>query len=499
MAGVMACRKRKAKFSQHSLELLVDSVVANYELLFGAKSHCTSLPVKNGIWQSTLQKINATSTTKRRLIDIKKKWHDLRKKVREDYNKALTQWHSKGFEAKYPLVLNLSKVELKVVKTMKLPGMNEIDGTDTAAVVLSEKEQPAHAPSIDQLDTEHEVLLAQQSHLEVEPEEKSMADTSNNKVIILEVGESDGHFSSSTKVLRNVQHVVDFDNNVIMPEWYVTGKSGAVKDVCPARNVTMAEKIAAIGPIEDALPGRVFESGGMGQRAQGYGMGYNSAMSADGLHRQMDDIYHMGEMGGIDCKGQIGGIGQMLDRSMDSQTSNACNMGQTLQFQEKLAHNTEQQRLLMETMNRLVHRHTVTMKKHHMTSHLDNVSSLHVLMQIEKSIDNLTKAVTSCVKSNVHIQNELTSMHGTLKDCVENNTRCMEAIKDILAQTVKVPNEKQTIAVINDASKSADVFPCEQNVQDPSKEDCSSDSNEPLLTSRMRRNQFGPPPKKSKY
>lgn len=490
MAGVNACRKRKPKFSEHSLELLVDSVVANYELLFGAKSHCTPLHVKNSIWQSILQKINATSTTKRVLIDIKKKWHDLRKKVREDYSKA--QQHSKGTEAEYPLELNLSKVELKVSKTMKLPGIIGIDGTDTA-LILSEKEQPAHTPSSDQSGTEQEVLLKQQSSLEVKPEEKSAPDTSNNKVMMLDVGDSDGNLLSSTKGLRNMQHVLDFENKAIMPECDDTGKLGAVKDVCPVRTVDIVEKIAAIGQIENALPGRVVEMGGMGQRTQGYGMGYKSPMSAKGLNRQNYEIGYTGEIG---CKGQMGGIGQMLERSMDSQTSNEFNMGKTLQFQDKLAHNTDKQCLLMESMARLVQRHTVTMKKNHMTSHLDSVSSLHVLMQIGKSIDNLTKEVTSCVKSNVNIQKELTSMHGTLKDCIENNTRCMEAIKDILAQTVKVSNEKQDIAVITDASKSTDLFPRGQSVQVPSKDDCASVSIEPLPTSRR---QFGPPPKKSKY
>ncbi|KAJ1126016.1 hypothetical protein NDU88_004429 [Pleurodeles waltl] len=60
---------------------------------------------------SLVQKINATSTTKRLLNEIKRRY-GLRKKLREDYSKA--QQHSKGTGPGYLLELNLSKVELKV-------------------------------------------------------------------------------------------------------------------------------------------------------------------------------------------------------------------------------------------------------------------------------------------------------------------------------------------------------------------------------------------------
>ncbi|KAJ1146091.1 hypothetical protein NDU88_012373 [Pleurodeles waltl] len=82
-AASMWGRLRKWKFSDLALEVLVDSVLNNHERLYGALSASTSLGQKTKIWKDISEKVNAVDVVQRSVPDLKKRWYDFKRKVKQ--------------------------------------------------------------------------------------------------------------------------------------------------------------------------------------------------------------------------------------------------------------------------------------------------------------------------------------------------------------------------------------------------------------------------------
>ncbi|XP_069499000.1 uncharacterized protein [Ambystoma mexicanum] len=146
-------RKRKAKFTDDELNIIVDGIIENYARLFGVSACRTPLSIKSGIWRDILKKLNAVSPVVRSIREIKKRWHDLRRRVRERYLE-----HSKATGPPKPLIL--SKVQEKVYSTMDMASLEGGPGADTCLsksqgiVDVREKTLPPETQPLQQTEDE---------------------------------------------------------------------------------------------------------------------------------------------------------------------------------------------------------------------------------------------------------------------------------------------------------------------------------------------------------
>ncbi|KAE8580131.1 hypothetical protein XENTR_v10024319 [Xenopus tropicalis] len=75
-------RIRKMRFSDEELNVLVQEVHDNMSQLFGELSVKTPTAVKNKIWEGIVAKVNAIGVTTRTVSELKKRWHDLRRRTK---------------------------------------------------------------------------------------------------------------------------------------------------------------------------------------------------------------------------------------------------------------------------------------------------------------------------------------------------------------------------------------------------------------------------------
>ncbi|KAM4652294.1 uncharacterized protein O3C94_014661 isoform 2-T4 [Discoglossus pictus] len=110
-------KKRKEKFSDPENHALVDEIIAHLDKLFGPKS-CKSLH-KAAIWDAVVKKVNKQSSTKRTLMDCKKRWSDYKRKIKF----ILTRWANGSYEEQ-PLEEILTKRQLRIAKFFKMDTEN---------------------------------------------------------------------------------------------------------------------------------------------------------------------------------------------------------------------------------------------------------------------------------------------------------------------------------------------------------------------------------------
>lgn len=137
----MADRKRKAKFTGRELEVLVDAIIPNESQLFGIQSHRTPISVKNKIWSRILAQVNSVAAVRRNKEDCKKKWYDLKRRIKDKITQATDQ--TRGTCGVSPQGLEFSAIQEKVLATMEV-GTNEgTDGVDTTAETRDEQQSDA--------------------------------------------------------------------------------------------------------------------------------------------------------------------------------------------------------------------------------------------------------------------------------------------------------------------------------------------------------------------
>ncbi|XP_078534854.1 uncharacterized protein LOC144821551 isoform X3 [Lissotriton helveticus] len=71
-------RKRKQKFSQEELQVLISEVVRHYGNIFGKQTLHVAESIKRSTWLDIQGKVNAIGVTHRDLEDLKKRWYDIR-------------------------------------------------------------------------------------------------------------------------------------------------------------------------------------------------------------------------------------------------------------------------------------------------------------------------------------------------------------------------------------------------------------------------------------
>ncbi|KAM4678226.1 ankyrin repeat domain-containing protein 16 isoform 1-T1 [Discoglossus pictus] len=125
-------RKRKRKFSPEELEILAEELSQHHKLLFGAQNSTAAATWKQEKWDEVLTRINAQGVTKRTVTDLKKRWHDLRRKART----KLAQIHRESQQTVSIRgeATELTSVEELVARTLApelIQGIGGIDSFDS--------------------------------------------------------------------------------------------------------------------------------------------------------------------------------------------------------------------------------------------------------------------------------------------------------------------------------------------------------------------------------
>ncbi|XP_078509154.1 uncharacterized protein LOC144769033 [Lissotriton helveticus] len=76
-------RKRKVKFSEQELEILIEEVTAHNDQLFGKLSLKVPEGVKRKIWLAIQSKVNTVGVAHRDINNLQKRWYDLRSRAKE--------------------------------------------------------------------------------------------------------------------------------------------------------------------------------------------------------------------------------------------------------------------------------------------------------------------------------------------------------------------------------------------------------------------------------
>ena len=124
-------------FSEAELTVLVDEILRVEPQLFGDQIQHTSMSRKTELWARIINRVNAVGTTPRTERDIRRRWHDLKAKVRKEYYRYhLTTRFTGGGSPQAPL--QLFPWEEKVLAILHTEGLTGIpEGVESGKLHLT--------------------------------------------------------------------------------------------------------------------------------------------------------------------------------------------------------------------------------------------------------------------------------------------------------------------------------------------------------------------------
>ncbi|XP_075455505.1 ankyrin repeat domain-containing protein 16 isoform X2 [Ascaphus truei] len=137
-------RKRKRKFSPEELEILAEELSQNHKLLFGSQNSMAAATWKQEKWAEVLARINAQGVTHRTVTDLKKRWHDLRRKART----KLAQIHREtrqtggGGRGEATELTNVEEMAARTLGPEFIHGVGGFDALDSDGDWASSAESP---------------------------------------------------------------------------------------------------------------------------------------------------------------------------------------------------------------------------------------------------------------------------------------------------------------------------------------------------------------------
>ncbi|XP_069494887.1 uncharacterized protein [Ambystoma mexicanum] len=125
-------KARKTKFSDDELKVLVRGIVRVAPRLIGAQYQKTPKRQRSKLWQTIRSNVNAVATTPRSIAEIRKRWQDLRRRVR-----MLVALHRRETLATRsgspPLPLELRPWEEEALTVIDLAGIDRVGCMETGA------------------------------------------------------------------------------------------------------------------------------------------------------------------------------------------------------------------------------------------------------------------------------------------------------------------------------------------------------------------------------
>ncbi|XP_075057101.1 uncharacterized protein LOC142143286 [Mixophyes fleayi] len=89
-------RQRNVRFSEEENDVLINSIMPHYEKLFGRLAARHSTAVKNALWREIVSAVNAISAYPRSVQNCKKRYADIKRKVKDKLSKIAKHKRSNG-------------------------------------------------------------------------------------------------------------------------------------------------------------------------------------------------------------------------------------------------------------------------------------------------------------------------------------------------------------------------------------------------------------------
>ncbi|XP_069063107.1 uncharacterized protein [Pleurodeles waltl] len=154
-------RKRKLKFSEKELEVLIEECVAHHNELFGKSSLQVPESEKRKIWTDIQAKISAVGVTQRTFEEIRKRWYDVRSRTKEKVASRLAEAQETGGESStQPPPTFLEDMIEATFQQESIVGVSDID---TSAIPSTSKGDPVISSmfSLNGRHEEHTSFLAE--------------------------------------------------------------------------------------------------------------------------------------------------------------------------------------------------------------------------------------------------------------------------------------------------------------------------------------------------
>ncbi|KAM8953544.1 uncharacterized protein RCH25_044344 [Pelodytes ibericus] len=89
-------RQRNVRFSEEENDVLINSIMPHYERLFGKLAARNSTSVKNALWREIVSAVNAISAYPRSVQNCKKRYADIKRKVKDKLSKIAKHRRTTG-------------------------------------------------------------------------------------------------------------------------------------------------------------------------------------------------------------------------------------------------------------------------------------------------------------------------------------------------------------------------------------------------------------------
>ncbi|XP_063799262.1 myb-related transcription factor, partner of profilin-like [Pseudophryne corroboree] len=200
-SGISVCttiqtpKKRKERFTDPELHILVDTILAHAEQLFGRKSLNAS--GKAALWDIVVKKVNEVAGMKRTVVECKKRWHDYKRKVQQCIDKRKLQVPLPG--KMESLEDYLSKRQINVAMFFKM------DAEGTGAIQVSDDSSTDDG---DCASSSHNVVTPS-THIHSEDEFIGQTEKQSLSACSVKNSPQDGSISQSNKAKvsgRSIDH-----------------------------------------------------------------------------------------------------------------------------------------------------------------------------------------------------------------------------------------------------------------------------------------------------
>ncbi|GAA6102796.1 nuclear apoptosis-inducing factor 1 isoform X1 [Tachysurus ichikawai] len=98
-------KKRKMNFSEREVEIIVEEMEKQKHILVNHFNAGVTHKAKNNAWMEILKRVNAVTNCQRELVEVKKKWSDLKTEVRRKVAQARAAIEDTGDCTTVPVIL----------------------------------------------------------------------------------------------------------------------------------------------------------------------------------------------------------------------------------------------------------------------------------------------------------------------------------------------------------------------------------------------------------
>ncbi|XP_014345140.1 uncharacterized protein LOC102353983 [Latimeria chalumnae] len=124
-------KRRKLNFSVEENEVLVNFILQNYGVLYGVGGIRGTLTQKYRLWQEVKEKVNRLGHCAREVEDLKKRWRDIKRKVKDKLSKQRQAAATPGANTGPPQDISLTILEEKVASTFHKESLESVEWFDS--------------------------------------------------------------------------------------------------------------------------------------------------------------------------------------------------------------------------------------------------------------------------------------------------------------------------------------------------------------------------------